>query len=121
MGALRAATFRIAAVSTVTFLPLDADGQERVSSAEKKRRASVTTAVAGQHYAVDGFKRTLLGAGWRDVWVTPISVPSLDLDTYAGGLKVLERGGGYQSITLHLKKSQGGRSTDSAPSTNSPG
>src|SRR5678816_986072 len=107
MGALRAATFRIAAVSTVTFLPLDADGQERVSSAEKKRRASVTTAVAGQHYAVDGFKRTLLGAGWRDVWVTPIAVPSLELATFAGGLKVLERGGGYQSITLHLQEESG--------------
>ena len=107
MGTLRAATFRIAAVSTVTFLPVDADGQERAGSAERKHKDSVTTAVAGQYYAVDGFKRTLLGAGWRDVWVTPISVPSLNLDTYAGGLKLLERGGGYQTITLHLQEASG--------------
>ena len=107
MGALRAATFRIAAVSTVTFLPLDADGQERVGSAKRKHTDSVTKVAASQLYAVDGFKRTLLGAGWRDVWVTPVSVPSLGLDTYAGGLEVLERGGGYQSITLHLKEKSG--------------
>src|SRR6476646_8192438 len=105
MGALRAATFRIAAVGTVTLFPLDADGQERVgASTEGKRKDTVTTAVASQHYATDGWKRTMLGAGGRDVWVTPVSVPTLDLSTYAGGLKVLERGGGYQSITLHLQE-----------------
>jgi hypothetical protein len=34
-------------------------------------------------------------------------VPSLQLSTYEGGLKVLERGGGYQSITLHLQEEKG--------------
>ena len=107
MNALRAATIRIAALGSVTLFPLDADAQERAGSTEAKRKDSVTTAVAGQHYATDGWKRTLLGAGWRDVWVTPVSVPSLDLGTYAGGLKVLERGGGYQSMTLHLQEESG--------------
>jgi hypothetical protein len=97
MGALRAATFRIAAVSTVTLLPLDADAQERSGATETKRKDSVTTAVAGQHYATDGWKRTILGAGWRDVWVTPVSAPSLDVSTYAGGLEVLERGGAIRA------------------------
>src|SRR5262245_8309374 len=104
MNLLRAATIRIAAVGTVTLFPLDVDAQEQGGSTEAKRKDSVTKAVAGQHYSVDGWKRAMLGAGWRDVWVTPISVPSLNLDTYAGGLKVLERGGGYQSITLHLQE-----------------
>jgi len=107
MNALRAATIRIAAVGTVTLLPLDADAQERGGSTETRQKDSVTTAVAGQHYATDGWKRTLLGAGWRDVWLTPVAVPSLHLGTYAGGLKVLERGGGYQSITLHLQEVSG--------------
>jgi hypothetical protein len=108
MDALRAATFRIAAVGTVTLFPLDADGQERVGvSTEGKRKDTVTTAIAGQHYAADGWKQTALGAGWRDVWGTPVSVPSFDVSTYAGGLKVLERGGGYQSITLHLQEESG--------------
>jgi len=107
MSALRAVTFRIAAVGTVTLFPLEADAQERGSLTDGKRNDTLTTAVAGQYYATDGWKRTLLGTGWRDVWVTPISVPPLRLGTYAGGLKVLERGGGYQSMTLHLQEESG--------------
>jgi len=107
MDALRAAAVRIAALGTVAFVPLETSAQERAGSAGGKPTDSVTTAVAGQYYAVDGFKRTLLGTGWRDMWVTPVSVPSLDLATFGGGLKVLERGGGYQSITLHLQEESG--------------
>jgi hypothetical protein len=107
MVPLRVATIRFAAAGAVAFLPLDADGQERTGSASDKRKDSVSTAVAGRHYATDGFKPTLLGAGWRGVWVTPVAVPPLDLSTFAGGLKVLERGGGYQSITLHLQEESG--------------
>jgi hypothetical protein len=65
------------------------------------------TVIAGQHYGADGLKRTVFGSGWREVWVTPIKVPSLELDRFAGGLKVLERGGGYQSMTLHLQEENG--------------
>ena len=107
MSALRAVTIRIAAVGTVTLFPLEGDAQERGSLTDGKRNDTLTTAVAGQYYATDGWKRTLLGTGWRDVWVTPISVPPLRLGTYAGGLKVLERGGGYQSMTLHLQEESG--------------
>src|SRR5262245_42052244 len=107
MGVLRGATFRIAAVGTVAFLPLDADGQGRPRSAESRANDSVTTAVAGRHYGAQGLKRTVFGGGWREVWVTPVTVPSLQLSTYEGGLKVLERGGGFQSITLHLQEEKG--------------
>src|SRR5512138_477092 len=107
MGAIRVATINIAALGTVAFVPLDADAQERAGSRGGKARDSVTTTVAGGHYGVDGFKETLLGAGWRDVWGTPVSVSSLHLTTFAGGLEVLERGGGYQSITLHVKEASG--------------
>src|SRR5215218_7641099 len=107
MDALRAAAVRIAALGTVAFVPLETSAQERAGSAGGKPTDSVTRAVAGQYYAVDGFKRTLLGTGWRDMWVTPVSVSSLDLATFGGGLKVLERGGGYQSITLHLQEESG--------------
>ena len=49
----------------------------------------------------------MLGSGWRDVWTTPVSAPVLDLDTYAGGLKFLERGGGFHSLVLHLQEADG--------------
>jgi len=121
MSALRAVTFRIAAVGTVTPFPLEADAQERGSLTDGKRNDTLTTAVAGQYYATDGWKRTLLGTGWRDVWVTPISVPPLRLGTYAGGLKVLERGGGYQSMTLHLQEESGWKESGSDRRTSSLG
>src|SRR5215213_5707614 len=107
MGTLRVATLRIAALGTTAFLPIDADGQERAGSVGGRAPDSVTKTVAGRHYGTEGFKRTLLGTGWRDVWVTPLVAPPLQLSTYAGGLKVLERGGGYQSITLHLQEESG--------------
>ena len=107
MQSLRAVTIRIAAVGTVTLFPVETDAQERGSLTDEKRNDTLTTAVAGRYYATDGWKRTLLGAGWRDVWVMPISVPPLRLGTFVGGLKVLERGGGYQTMTLHLQEESG--------------
>src|SRR5574338_15127 len=107
MGVFRVATLRIAAAGTVVLLPMDADGQSRPRSAEGRGGDSVTTAVAGQHYGARGLERTGVGGGWRDVWVTPVTVPWLRLGTYEGGLELLERGGGYQSITLHLKEENG--------------
>ena len=51
--------------------------------------------------------RAILGSGWRDVWATPVSAPVLDLETYAGGLKFKERGGGFHSLVLHLQEEDG--------------
>jgi hypothetical protein len=51
----------------------------------------------------------LLGNGWRDVWTTPVEVQVFDFGTYAGGVEWTERGGGEQSITLHLREIDGWR------------
>src|SRR5215208_3903889 len=107
MRALRIVAFRVVAVGTIAFLPTGAAAQERAGSAANKATDSLTTIYASRYYAADGFKQTLLGAGWRDVWGTPLAVPSLDLPAFAGGLKVLKRGGGQQSITLHLQEETG--------------
>lgn len=61
-----------------------------------------TTAVAGS-YKAGPITRALLGNNWRDVWVTPVAVPTLDIDTWNGGLQFKERGGGNQSMVLHLQ------------------
>jgi hypothetical protein len=64
------------------------------------------TATAGSHYDADGIARTLGGGNWRDLWTTPVRVPLLDLDTFAGGLEP-ERTGGRQSRTLHFQGADG--------------
>ncbi|MGH7524757.1 MAG: hypothetical protein ACREK8_10655, partial [Gemmatimonadales bacterium] len=49
---------------------------------------------AGPHYAASGFHRSLLGGAYRDLWITPIKVPVLNLHTFAGGLRPVKEGGG---------------------------
>ena len=43
------------------------------------------TVSAGTRYQGGGLRRFFLGDTYRDLWVTPITVPVLDISTYAGG------------------------------------
>ncbi len=67
------------------------------------------TIVPGARYDAGGLHRTLFGAGYRDLWATPIEVPVLDLDALAGGLEVLRIGGFGQTRSLHLQGADGRR------------
>lgn len=72
------------------------------ASAQQER-----TVVPGADYDASGFARFWLGEGWRSLWLTPVRVPVLDLGTFAGGLTPERRGGGNQSITLHMVDADG--------------
>jgi hypothetical protein len=61
----------------------------------------------GPQYAAGRLQRLLLGDNWRDLWVQPIRIPVLDVRTFAGGLVPERRGGGNQSITLHMIDASG--------------
>jgi hypothetical protein len=67
------------------------------------------TVIPGAHYRASGMERLVLGSGWRDVWQTPVDAPVFDFDSYAGGVRILRRGGGFQSRTLHLIEERGWR------------
>ena len=71
--------------------------------------AEQLTIVAGAEYEAGGLKRKLLGSNWRSLWVTPVTVPVWDFSTYAGGLHILERGGGRQTLSLHFQEDSGWR------------
>jgi len=85
------------------------------SAAEVKAQATApasertVTVVPGAEYQAGSTKRRLLGDNWRDVWVTPVTVPVLDLGRYGGGLKLDRRAGGNQSLTLHFVEEKGWR------------
>ena len=83
-------------------------------------RDSVTV-VAGAHYGAGAFHRFLFGTRYRSLWTTPIKVPVLDLQHFAGGLKPLQRGGGQQTKSLRLAGADGRtyqfRSIDKDPTT----
>lgn len=63
--------------------------------------------VAGAQYKAGGLHRFLFGNGYRDRWTTSIEVPVLDLHTFAGGLRPLKEGGGYQTKSLRLVSARG--------------
>lgn len=61
----------------------------------------------GEQYDAGGLHRFLLGGDYRSLWTTPVSVPVLDLGTFAGGLKPVSSGGGKQTKSLLLKGADG--------------
>jgi hypothetical protein len=50
-----------------------------------------------------------MGAGWRDLWTTSITVPVADLSLLGGGLTAVRLGGGMTTRTLHLDGADGRR------------
>lgn len=72
-----------------------------------QKRTDFVTVAAGERYAAGGLERALLGARYRDLWITPIQVPVLDLASYAGGLTPDELGGGQQTSSLHFESGDG--------------
>ncbi len=68
---------------------------------------SIVTIIPGAQYQAGKLHRLILGNGYRDVWNTPVQVPRLDLNTFAGGLVPLKRGGGLQTNSLRFKGADG--------------
>jgi len=79
---------------------------------------------AGPRYQASGLHRLLFGREYRSLWSTPISVPVLDLRTFAGGLTPVSKGGGQQTRSLLLSAADGRefffRSVDKDPSATLP-
>jgi hypothetical protein len=80
--------------------------------------------VAGARYAAGALHRDLFGRGWRDLWTAEIRVPVLDLSRTGGGLRPVQRGGGFQTRSLELAGRDGSafrfRSVDKDPSQGLP-
>ena len=74
----------------------------------------------GAAYDASGLHSFFFGRHYRDLWTTPIRVPVLDLDRFAGGLTPLKRGGGQQTKSLRFTGRDGRqyqfRSIDKDPS-----
>jgi len=66
------------------------------------------TVTAGERYLRShGGQDWLLGAGYRELWGTPIEVEMLDLEETAGGLTPVMRIGGLQTLGLALSGADG--------------
>ena len=96
----------LGAIVAIGSTATDLAAQSAASRAPLPAIDSVTVTPGGR-YEAGGFKRFWLGDGWRDLWTTEIRVPVLDIHRFAGGLEFEERGGGNQSITLHMVGADG--------------
>lgn len=65
------------------------------------------TVRAGAHYEAGGLQRMLLGSRYRDLWTAEVRVPVLSPDTFAGGLRPLQRGDGLQTTSLRFEGKDG--------------
>ncbi|HPN37385.1 MAG TPA: hypothetical protein PL041_03210, partial [Melioribacteraceae bacterium] len=53
------------------------------------------------------FYQVLFGKHWRDLWTTPVYAEILNLDTFAGGITPIEKGGGFQTKSLRFSAKDG--------------
>ena len=65
------------------------------------------TVIAGPRYGAGDARRLLLGSGYRRLWLTPIRVPLLRPDTFAGGLTVLQKGESLETLSLRFRGKDG--------------
>lgn len=91
-----------ARLALATMLTLLASVGARAQTGARPFARADTTLPASDQYDAGGFHRLMLGNNYRDLWSAPISVPFLDLATFAGGLRPIKTGGGGQTRTLHL-------------------
>jgi len=68
---------------------------------------STVTQPPSTQYAAGGLHRFLLGGDYRDLWSTGITVPVLDLGTFAGGVVPVSRSGGQQTLGLRFRAPDG--------------
>ncbi|MBL0170193.1 MAG: hypothetical protein IPP90_05580 [Gemmatimonadaceae bacterium] len=71
------------------------------------RQADSVTVAASVDYRAGAFYQWLVGSSNRVLWGTPIRVPVLNLETYAGGLRLTKTGGGLQTKSLRFESADG--------------
>ena len=62
---------------------------------------------AGPQFKASGSKEFWWGAHWRKEWITPVSFSVFNMDTTAGGLTPIKKGGGHETKTLRMKGANG--------------
>lgn len=68
-----------------------------------------STVEPGAQYRASWLHRLLFGSQWREEWATGVAIPTLDLETFDGGLTPIKRGGGRQTRSLHFRSANGRR------------
>jgi hypothetical protein len=65
------------------------------------------TVAANKRLEEGGLRKIITGTNYRKEWITPVSVPVLDISKEQGGLKPVRLGGGKQTKSLRLEDKDG--------------
>ncbi len=68
----------------------------------EKGEKEITFPVTAKNFKKTGFGRMLWGDHYRDAYEQAITVPTLDLTQFRGGMTPVKRGGGYQTNSLRI-------------------
>jgi hypothetical protein len=80
---------------------------DRLVSVSAKDFPDSMNVVASNKYTIFDFCSFWMGENYREVWATSVKTDVFDIGTKKGGLKVLKRGGGQQTLSLRLEDKDG--------------
>lgn len=71
--------------------------------------AGMDTVFAASKKYIDrgNFHKTMFGKNYREEWAADLEFPVFDIGTMKGGLKILKKGGGHQTLSLRLEAEDG--------------
>jgi len=93
-------------VSEKPFGPSDEDLMAKYKNISYAGRD--TTFSASQKYnGRSSFHEWFFGKNYREEWATELTFPMFDIGTEKGGLKIIKKGGGHQTISLRLEAEDG--------------
>lgn len=104
---LQSTTGQVAYRTLISQKPTLAQLKEQVRQMNLSFAGKTGTLPASTYYNASGFRHWLLGENYRQEWATPVTLPVFDIGTMHGGLKVIKRGGGFQTKSLRLEDSTG--------------
>jgi hypothetical protein len=73
------------------------------SFAQQINSDSITVAVEPEYNKSGRMHRLLFGENYRILWATPVTLKVFRLENEKGGLKILQKGGGLQTLSLRLQ------------------
>ncbi len=85
----------------ILFIPICIFSQTNIDTTKFK------LIIPEKEYNTSALHNLFFGKHWRNLWATPIYAEILDLETFAGGLTPIEKGGGFQTKSLRFAAKDG--------------
>lgn len=104
---LQSASGQVAYRALIARKPTLKQVEEQVRKLNLNFAGQTRSLPASTYYNTNSFKHWLMGLNYRNEWKEPVALPVFDIATMHGGLKVIKRGGGFQTKSLRLTDSTG--------------